>query len=46
MTHNLEALRDVLEDFRDIFSELAQRATTTRATACLRKMGLYLAGQM
>ena len=38
MTDNLEALRNILKDLRDIFTELAQRAPTTRATACLRTM--------
>ena len=46
MVNNLEALRDVLENLRDVLAELAQRAPTTRATACLSTMRLDLTRQM
>jgi hypothetical protein len=46
MTDDLEALRHILENLRDIFSKLARRATTTRAAACLGTMGLDFTRQM
>jgi hypothetical protein len=46
MADDLEALGHILEDFGDIFAELAQRASTTGAAARLRAMRLDLARQM
>ena len=46
MADDLEALRHILEDLGDIFTELAQRAAAAWAAACLGKMCLDFTRQM
>jgi hypothetical protein len=46
MADDLEALRHILQDLCNIFTELAQSAAAAWAAACIRKVRLDFTRQM